>query len=175
MKKDFESFDLSSFWEDSEYSMRAYVDALPSDEEIKKIESELGYKLPDSYIELMRNKNGGIPVNTRFPCQVRTSWAKDHIAIDGFLNIGRTKTFSLCGEGGSQFMIDSWWYPDIGIYFATCPSAGHDMIALDYRKCSRDGIPQVVHVDQEYEYQISFLAENFETFAMGLTVRDDFD
>ncbi|MEV4500189.1 hypothetical protein AB0J84_31410, partial [Micromonospora arborensis] len=51
------------------------------------------------------------------------------------------------------------------IYIADCPSAGHDMIALDYRS---PGEPTVVHVDQEWNYQITDLAPNFETFQTGL-------
>lgn len=31
--------------------------------------------------------------------------------------------------------VGEWEYPDIGIYFGSCPSGGHDMIALDYRTC----------------------------------------
>jgi hypothetical protein len=69
--------------------------------------------------------------------------------------IGRTAEFSLCGALGSAFWVAEWGYPDIGIYIADCPSAGHDMIALDYR---RPGEPPVVHVDQEWGYQITVLA-----------------
>ena len=63
-------------------------------------------------------------------------------------------------------------YPDIGVYICDCPSAGHDMICLDYRKNGKNGEPEVVHVDQELDYKITFLAENFELFVTGL-VSDD--
>jgi hypothetical protein len=86
--------------------------------------------------------------------------------------IGRTAGFSLCGELGSAFWVAEWGYPDIGIYIADCPSAGHDMIALDYRS---PGEPAVVHVDQEWDYQITVLAPDFETFVMGLTDEFDYD
>ena len=129
---------------------------------------ELGYKLPFSYIKLMQIQNGGIPINRCFPTKEVTSWASDHIAITGIFGIGRQKEYSLCGERGSQFMIDEWGYPDIGVYICDCPSAGHDMICLDYRANGKFGEPEVVHIDQESDYKITFLAENFESFVIGL-------
>jgi hypothetical protein len=39
----------------------------------------------------------------------------------------------LGGTFGSRFWIEEWGYADIGVYFADCPSAGHDMLCLDYR------------------------------------------
>lgn len=72
-------------------------------------------------------------------------------------------------------MIDEWGYPEIGIYFGDCPSAGHDMICLDYRKNGANGEPHVVHVDQEADYRITFLAENFAEFINGLISEDEFD
>lgn len=158
----FADFDLTDFWEQSEYAATNYVSEPLTDELIGSVEQELGYKLPAAYVELMGNQNGGIPKNTAFPTAERTSWAEDHAAIHGILGIGRKKTYSLCGDLGSRFMIDEWGYPEIGVYFGDCPSAGHDMICLDYRKNGKNGEPQVAHVDQEEDYRITFLAENFE-------------
>ena len=45
---------------------------------------ELGYKLPASYNWLMKQHNGGIPVNTCFPTDRPTSWAGDYVAIAGY-------------------------------------------------------------------------------------------
>ncbi len=167
MGKYFNNFDFSDFWNDDEYALKEYVCEIPSDKLIESVELELGYKLPASYIELMKMHNGGIPVNRRFPTTEANSWAEDHIAIEGILGIARDKDNSLCGSLGSQFMIKEWGYPDIGVYICDCPSAGHDMVALDYRKCGKDGEPEVVHVDQESEYKIIFLAKDFETFIRG--------
>lgn len=171
----FKDFDLTNFWEESDYATKSYVSEPPTDELIRSIEEELGYKLPASYIELMRNKNGGIPKNTAFLTSEPTSWAGDHVAVHGILGIGRDKRYSLCGEIGSQFMIEEWGYPEIGVYFGDCPSAGHDMICLDYRKNGKDGEPQIVHVDQEDDYKITFLADNFEEFVKGLVNDDVYD
>ena len=117
----------------------------------------------------------GIPVNTCFPTDVPTSWAKDHVAITGIFGIERKKSYSLCGGLGSQFMIDDWGYPAIGVAICDCPSAGHDMIFLDYRECGSQGEPKIVHIDQECNYKITPLADNFEAFIRGLVNEDDFE
>jgi len=105
----------------------------------------------------------------------RTSWASDHIAITSIAGIGREKGTSVCGEQGSAFMIGEWGYPTIGVVLCDCPSAGHDVVMLDYRACGPRGEPQVVHVDQERDYAITFLARDFETFILGLRPEEDFE
>lgn len=164
----FEGFDLTNFWDDNWYALKEFVSEPPSDELIASVEEELGYKLPAAYIWLMKQHNGGIPVNTCYPCDEPTCWADDHVAITGIFGIGREKSCSLCGELGSQFMIDEWEYPAIGVAICDCPSAGHDMIFLDYRACGPQGEPAVVHVDQENDYKITHLADSFEEFIRGL-------
>jgi hypothetical protein len=72
-------------------------------------------------------------------------------------------------------MIEEWGYPAIGIYICDCPSAGHDMVLLDYSNCGKDGEPEVVHIDQEDNYRKIFLAKDFETFIKGLKSEDEFD
>lgn len=171
----FEGFDFTNFWEDSEYAWKEYVSDTPSDELIASVEQELGYKLPASYIWLMKRHNGGVPANTCFPTDVPTSWAEDHVAITGIFGIGREKTYSLCGSLGGQFMIDEWAYPAIGVAICDCPSAGHDMIFLDYRACGPQGEPKVVHVDQECDYEITPLADHFEDFIRGLVNEEEYE
>ena len=128
----FEGFDLTSFWEENcEYTLENYVSNPPSELLIDEIERELGYKLPESYIFLMKQQNGGMPINSCFPTLEPTNWAPDHFEITGIMGIGRDKPFSICGELGSQFMIDEWGYPPIGVAICDTPSAGHEMIFLD--------------------------------------------
>ncbi|MFM9279689.1 SMI1/KNR4 family protein [Paenibacillus jiagnxiensis] len=171
----FTGMSLSDFWDDSEYARKSYVSEPPTDEMIAFVEEELGYKLPASYIALMKQQNGGIPKNTCFPTEEATSWAEAHIAITGILGIGREKSYSLCGDLGSRFMIEEWGYPDIGVVICDCPSAGHDVVMLDYRACGPEGEPEVIHVDQEDDYEITFLAENFEEFIRGLVNEEEYD
>jgi len=161
-------FDAQHFWEDSAYATENHTEPVPGHELIARVEADLGYRLPAFYVALMRVRNGGIPVNTCFPTTEATSWADDHIAITSISGIGYEKLYSLCGGLGSQFMIDQWEYPAIGVVVADCPSAGHDLVMLDYRACGPQGEPAVVHIDQEDDYKITWLASDFETFVRGL-------
>jgi cell wall assembly regulator SMI1 len=168
VSKFFADFEVEQFWEPSEYAEKEYVGVPLTDEAVAAVERKLGFKLPAAYVELMRFQNGGIPRQTNHRTQERTTWSEDHIAITGIYSIGNEKPCSLCGSFGSRFWVEEWGYPEIGIYFADCPSAGHDMICLDYRACGPDGEPQVVHVDQERDYKIVFVAESFGAFIRGL-------
>jgi len=70
-------------------------------------------------------------------------------------------------------MIEEWGYPEIGICFASTPNAGHEMYMLDYRECGKAGIPKVVHVDQEGDYEITPIADTFEDFIKGLVTEEE--
>ncbi|MDO7844726.1 SMI1/KNR4 family protein [Hymenobacter sp. M29] len=167
-------FDSSNFWEDSPFAATK-TEPPPTDELIHALETELGYRLPAFYVAMMREHNGGIPHNNTFPTTEPTSWADDHIAITAICGIGRSQSVSLGGPQGSQFMLDEWGYPNIGVVVCDCPSAGHDVVMLDYRACGTQGEPAVVHVDQEDDYKITFLAPNFEAFVRGLVPSEAFD
>ncbi|MEO2210715.1 SMI1/KNR4 family protein [Paenibacillus amylolyticus] len=169
------TYDPAKFWVQSDYALDNHVSKPFDEEEIVSIEQELGYKLPASYIQLMNTQNGGIPALTVFPTKEATSWAEDHIAISSIMGIGHDKIYALSGEMGSRFMIEDWGYPDLGIVICDCPSAGHDVVMLDYRFCGPEGEPCVVHVDQENDYEITYLAPNFEAFIRGLVDEDTYD
>jgi hypothetical protein len=171
----FEDFDMAAFWADSDYATKEYVEGPPTAATIAAVESALGYRLPASYVALARVRNGGMPSRTSHRTAERTSWAPDHVAVTGIFAIGGSKRHSLLGEFGSRFWMEEWGYPDIGVYFADCPSAGHDMLCLDYRECGPEGEPRVVHVDQECDYKITFVAPTFEAFVRGLEDEDAFD
>ena len=170
----FQDLDLSNFWNESDYYAQEYTDDPLTQEKIDLVQGVLGYTLPASYVELMRSRNGGAPLNTCHRTITPTSWAEDHVAMTGFLSVGSGKMYSLCGSLGSQFMISEWGYPPIGIYFADCPSAGHDMLCLDYSACGPTGEPRVVHVDQELDYAITHVADTFEQFVRGLEPSEAF-
>ncbi len=168
MTKVFKTSDLKNFWLESEYASKTYTGSPIVAETIRQAESELGYMLPLSYIELISNKNGGIPKNTCFPSKKKTCWANDHVAISGIHGINDHE-LSLLGKQGSRFMIEEWGYPSIGIVVCDTPTGGHDAIMLDYRKRGKGGEPVVVHVDvNPSKPKITLLADSFELFIKGL-------
>ena len=164
----------NDFWENSEYAQENYVGAPPTNEYIDSIEEELGYKLPASYIGMIRQQNGGIPVKKAFPTKESTSWAEDHMAIKGIYGIDRDRPCSVCGELGTQAMIDEWEYPPVGIAVCDTPEGGPSMVFLDYRECGKDGEPKVVLIEADLDNKIILLADNFELFIRGLVDEDAF-
>ena len=165
--------DLDAFWDHD--SSRKINQPPASAALIAELQAQLGYRLPPSYVAFMQRYNGGCPHLCCCPTEQGTSWAEDHCAIDSFLSIGRDSRYSLGGDLGSRFMIEEWGYPDLGVYICNCPSAGHDMIALDYRECGPEGEPRVVHVDQEGDYEVTVLAPNFEAFVRSLVSWEVYD
>lgn len=175
MTEPFRDFDVSDLWDDNDSSLRDYVDAPVTPDVVLSVERELGYKLPRAYVELARRHNGGMLARNAHPTDAPTSWASDHIAVNGIFSIGSSKPCSLLGPFGSKFWQAEWEYPEIGVYFADCPSGGHDMLCLDYRGCGPSGEPEVVHIDQESDFEITFVADDFESFIRGLVSEEAFD
>jgi len=172
--KMFDDFDFTGFWNEDEFYYDEYTEEPPTDEQIARVERELGYRLPQSYIWLMKNqRNGGAPNNTCIKTAEATGWADSYAEITAISGIGSEKLHSLCSDLGSQFMIDEWGYPDIGVAICDTPSAGHDMVFLDYSECGREGEPRVVYIEQESDYRITPLADNFEQFIRSLVSGDE--
>ena len=166
----FEGFDFTDFWEESDYSAKHYVSEPPTDELIAEIEQELGYKLPESYIWLMKQHNGGVLNPNRNGCKTDwsegcTEWTGNVIVVAGIMSISREKTWSICDT-------EVQCRPDIGVVIANTWDCA-DMIILDYRECGKNGEPSVVCVDPNAHLQITKLADNFESFIRSLRNRDE--
>ena len=158
-------FNWTGFWKDTDYAFESYIGRDVTDEDIKNAEAELGYILPTAYIELLKNHNGGV-VNKN--CFINDD--DDCVYITGIYGIDRDKKYSLLGEMGNEYWISKVKYPPIGIVVADTISGGHDMIFLDYRECGPTGEPKVVRVDQECDYSITLLADNFGDFIKNLYI-----
>ena len=158
-------FNWTGFWNDVDYAFESYIGKPVTDEDIKAAEANLGYTLPAAYIELLKNHNGGV---VKKNCFINDD--DDCIYITGIYGIDSGKKYSLLGEMGNEFWISKVKYPPIGVVVADTISGGHDMIFLDYRDCGPSGEPKVVRVDQEGDYSITLLADNFGDFIKNLYI-----
>ena len=168
-------FDFEGFWNDCDYSLEKYIGRTPTDADIAEAETELGYRLPASYKALVKKHNGGLLAKNCFENPLQRDWTPQIFGVESIFGIDREKPYSLCGKSGSRFWIEEWNYPDIGLVICDCPSGGHDMIFLDYSDCGPEGEPCVVHIDQESNYEITYLADNFEDFVRGLVPMSEDD
>ncbi|APO43035.1 cell wall assembly protein [Paenibacillus xylanexedens] len=155
------------FWNDSAEAVDKYVLAPPTDEQVESMEEQLVFKLPTSYVNMMKLHNGGVPHYRHFPVKQAEAAKKVRVEVAGILGIGREKAHSLGGEAGSRFIIEQGGYPEIGVVICECPSDS-EVVMLDYRESGNAGEPEVVHVDKKESYKITWLAPNFETFIQGL-------
>ncbi|WP_433749068.1 SMI1/KNR4 family protein [Paenibacillus amylolyticus] len=157
----------TGFWNDSAEAVDQYVLAPPTDGQIESMEEQLVFKLPASYINMMKLHNGGVPHYRYYPVSQAEAAKKVHVEIKGILGIGREKAHSLGGQSGSRYIIEQGGYPEIGVVVCECPSES-EVVMLDYRESGNAGEPEVVHVDKNENYKITWLAPNFETFIQGL-------
>lgn len=124
-----------------------------------------GYKLPESYVNLLKISNGGAPLLRYVKTDVKTSWAKDHILI---IDLKGIKTNS---NGTIDLQDSDYWAQQIleqptteFFVISDTPSGGHDVLMLDYRNCILpEDEPTVVHMDNEYKNPIT-IASNFDDF-----------
>ena len=149
----FEGIDLNMLFDnESEYGKTYTFDEL-TDELVSRAEETMGYKLPESYKELLRFKNGGV-INDALD----ESWLTAIYGISADPN----------EFNGLENMFDNWkneWeYPDIGIPFGETPSAGHDMFYMDYRVTDENGEPRILRIDNEMDNEIFVVADNLPEF-----------
>ncbi len=143
-----------------------YIGPLISDTLIGNAETKLGYRLPLSYIQVLREKNGGIPRSRCFRTLKPTSWAPDHIEISAILGLGGEWGIDSDGGLGSADMIAEWGYPNVGVVICQMPSGGHDAVLLDYFNCTQKDEPGVIYVDEDRS--TIRLADSFLQFRSGL-------
>lgn len=148
----FKNIDIRDLFDnESEYARKHTFDEI-TDERIKRAEKYIGYKLPESYIALLKIQNGGV-ISDKYD----NSWLSVIYGIGA-----ESSTYS-----GLEDMFDNWkeWeYPDIGIPFGETQSAGHDMYYMDYSVTDENGEPRIVLIDNEMDNEITFVADNLEEF-----------
>lgn len=140
------------FNNESDYSKEYKFDSL-TDESIKRAEESLGYKLPKSYIGLLKVQNGGV---------IDDKYDKSWLSV--IYGIGPDQNSFNGLEEMFENWRDEWEYPDIGIPFGETQSAGHDIYYMDYRTVDENGEPRIVRVDNEQDNAVYFVADNLMAF-----------
>ncbi|MBR3928114.1 MAG: SMI1/KNR4 family protein [Clostridia bacterium] len=160
--------DFSDFWHDIKESERRYESNKPDQRMIRSVQEELGFKLPDTFVELMRMHNGGMVNRCWYPINFPAETYADYIQITHLLGIGRDAYYSLCGRFGSRFLLEGRGdFEKAGIAIANCISPSRAILILDYRTSGSDGEPCVTYINSASGEE-TVIAPNFEIFIRGL-------
>lgn len=156
--------------DDLEYDF--YESEVLTENVLKDVEEKFGIKLPETYIELMKAKNGGMISfqNNTYYFEYMNPHDGEHCRSS--LNIFQLRGITLdkIGIGCTFEMIEEWEYPeDIVILL----HEGHYCVCLDYRNYNGDN-PPVSYIDLEVELDV-IVADNFEELINNLTVDIDDD
>gem|GEM_PF-363021 len=149
----FDGIDLDRLFDDeSEFGKNYLFDDL-TDELVSRAEQTMGYKLPESYKELLRFRNGG-SINPEL----------DEVWLAAIYGISTDPKNFYCLESMYDNWKNEWEYPDIGIPFGETESAGHDMYYMDFRVTDGNGEPRIVRVDNEMDNSVYAVADNLPEF-----------
>lgn len=151
----FDGIDLTKLFDNESRYGKNYIFADITDSLIKRAEEKMGYKLPQSYRELLMFQNGGMISD-----ELDDSW------LTAIYGIGAEPDSPNSLEDMFDNWKDEWEYPDIGIPFGETQSGGHDMYYMDYRVVNADGEPRIVRIDVEDmdDIKIYHVADNLVDF-----------
>ena len=161
----------------SEEALRCYVAPPLNQAMIAGVQAALGgLSLPQSYLELARQQNGGLLQRRYFvlpysvaELEAQLAQGQDpelaYVTLTNIFGIGATTPWSLCGEFGTAFMVSKWGYPNLGAVIAGCSDFGHSMVWLDYQGSSE---PSVVLVQKDLDFRKRVLAPSFAAFIAQL-------
>lgn len=133
------------------------IQAPVTDEQRKEAEVQLQVQLPEAFVALLQQQNGGYIEGVACPTAEATSWADDHIQLDHIFGITESE-----GILDSPYLINEWGLPE---KLVVINGDGHGWVALDYRAGKTN--PKVIHVDTEMEKEQE-LAPTFADFLTKL-------
>ena len=137
------------------------------DEMVKKTEEQLGFKLPESYIYLMKKHNGGL-LQKNYLAMKNTDGFWD---LEGIYGIG-DKNYSINHQNKDKADFEA------NLISICSSNSGHSNIYLDYNECGPQGEPRVISIDNELSMEDLnekpyVLAKNFEDFISRLCDPED--
>ncbi|WP_164849649.1 SMI1/KNR4 family protein [Niallia taxi] len=132
--------------------------------DIELAEKAFHIKLPQAYIDLLIEQNGGCLKNTYLPVNFK-NWADNHILFDYLLGIKKDK-----GIMESNYLLKEWGVKEKNLIIIS--GDGHFFIALDYR--TNEEKPTIVYIDTT-ENQITKIYEDFSTMVNSLYEEEDLE
>ncbi|MBP3950232.1 SMI1/KNR4 family protein [Bacillus suaedae] len=130
-----------------------------TDRDLAKVEQQLKVKLPNAYIELMKEKNGFYLSRNWYPSSEPTDWGEAAIQLDSLLGIGLQE--GSISENG--YLQQEWEVDPKLIIISLNPP---EFVCLDYRAHQGDQPPiSYINVDTMQDF---LLAPNFSEFIRGL-------
>jgi hypothetical protein len=166
----FVGFDFSDFWANDKEEEKEYKGSEFSQSRLNAVERELGVRLPWSYVCLLKQRNGGMPMWKNYhPLGDREiSWEK-HVQLLGILGIGDGATHTLLSANKDRSLL-----PQSYIVFAHSPCEG-DFFILDYSDLEDDEEPCVAVMNLERSSVPEFVANDFESFVRNLVSAERLD
>lgn len=146
----YSNIDFNKLFDNESEFAKKYKQKKLTDNRIKEVEEFLEYKLPKSYIELLKIQNGGY-------INYENCW------LTAIYGIGENnKVFYGLEELFDTAKVE-WEYPSIWIPFGETQS-GHDWYVMDYSVVDQNGEPRIVRIENEDDNSRYLVANNFEEF-----------
>ena len=153
----------NEFWDSNYYNNPPLTDKM-----IEQAESELGVKLPNTFLELLKIQNGGYARGFAFPMTIKTTWSDNHVPLTELFGIVfDNESDSVHNIMLSNYMTQEWRLPEKQILLS---GGGHWWITLDYRQGET---PSIRWIDCECNEDIH-IADSFDCFYNGLVSEDEF-
>ncbi|WP_079527455.1 SMI1/KNR4 family protein [Solibacillus isronensis] len=124
-----------------------------NDNVIKEAEELLNVELPEAYINLLKEQNGGYIEYNSIPCPSNQKLEDNTIDIDYIMGIGKDT-----GILDSSELIQEWELPENIVLFS---GDGHSWFAFDYRIHKKN--PPIILIDTESNIILS-IATSFKQF-----------
>ena len=130
-------------------------------ERVHYVQSQLSIKFPESYLQIIKECDGGIPVHTDFDYFDEYFKSTVGTGIGSFLPLNPSSYGDVLEE---NLLSPPEFFPEDLIAFAEVGNG--DLICFDYRQGKDNPDPSVVYWSHGADIgkNISFVAKNFEAF-----------
>ena len=170
--KYFTELDIKGLWKNDKENDDYYICPNVSADDVKRIEDELGFKIPESYIELMLMRNGGMLKRTIFQVKDDAGKILKTLKCESLAGIWDDDEHNCllskyCKEKDTAFEFGCW-NPDSGW--------GNCHFYFDYSLCGPAGEPRVTadvmkwFPEHRKARPVTYeIADTFKDFVIGLT------